>query len=204
MEVASPQHMSSIEKCGEVLFRLRDYTPIPLILISLWVAHPTVGTLIAGFTVAMTGEFIRLYGVAYIGTISRTRSYSNGELVNTGPYAVIRNPLYLGNLVLSLGLSLVPGEWWLPVLVLAFFWIQYVPIVAWEEMKLRKIFGDKYAQYCLQTPARFVPALSLWAPRHWWKKTDQWAAAWKSEKRTLTSVTLFFGVMIYLFFRTQG
>ena len=44
------------------------------------------------------GELIRLWGVHHIGAISRTRSQRLGPLVATGPFALIRNPLYVGNI----------------------------------------------------------------------------------------------------------
>jgi protein-S-isoprenylcysteine O-methyltransferase Ste14 len=48
--------------------------------------------------VTAAGELIRLWGVHHIGAISRTRSQRLGPLVATGPFALIRNPLYVGNI----------------------------------------------------------------------------------------------------------
>lgn len=202
-EVSVPANLSPMEKAGEILFRLRDYTPIPLLAIMLLVMTPTAASLVAGYVLIVLGEAIRIYGVAFIGTISRTRSYSNGELVTSGPYAVMRNPLYLGNLVITLGLSVTSGVVWMPVLFVAFFYSQYLPIVMWEEMKLLRIFGQKYTNYCTQVPRRWIPPLSIIYRFDWYKSPDSWGPALRSEKRTLSSVFLAILVTLSLFVANQ-
>ena len=76
--------MTPIQKTGEFLFRYRDYTPIPIIILAILFAEPSVLSLALGIGVACLGEFVRTYGVAYIGTISRTRAnadmHSRSEL----------------------------------------------------------------------------------------------------------------------------
>lgn len=191
--------LSPLQKAGEVLFRLRDYTPIPIVLLALLIAKPTLLSIVAGLVVALIGEMARAYGVAFIGSISRTRSYSNGELVKEGPFSLLRNPLYFGNLVLTVGLSMMAGVAWLPVLVVVVFYAQYIPIVAWEEMKLTRIFGDRYAAYKREVPNRWFPNLARLLTMHWARTPVVWAPAWKSEKRTLTSVLAFAAVMLLLF-----
>ena len=191
--------LTPLQKSGEVLFKLRDYTPIPLVILAILLAQPTVLSIGMGLCVAFTGEISRAYGVAFIGSISRTRSYSNGELVKDGPFSLLRNPLYFGNLLLSLGLSLMAGVWWLPVLVVVVFYAQYIPIVAWEEKKLLRIFGERYVSYQREVPNRWFPALSRLLAFDWTRSPVLWAPAWKSEKRTLTSVFAFTFVMVGLF-----
>lgn len=197
--------LSPIEKAGEILFRLRDYTPIPIILLAILFAHPTLTSLLAGALIALAGEFVRTYGVAYIGTISRTRSYSNGQLVQEGPFALLRNPLYFGNLVLSVGLSVMCNVPWIPVLVIVVFYAQYIPVVAWEERKLTHIFGDSYAQYCATVPNRWFPSLGRIRATSLYAAPQAWGPALRSEKRTLTSLFAYFIVMGCLFwFAQQG
>lgn len=201
----SPIQLTPIEKAGEFLFRLRDYTPIPIILVAILFAQPTFASLMLGTLVALTGEFIRTYGVAYIGTISRTRSYSNGQLVQEGPFALLRNPLYFGNLVLSVGLSLMCNVVWLPVIVVVVFYAQYIPVVAWEERKLTHIFGDAYAQYCTTVPNRWFPSLGRIRDTQLYTSPQAWGPALRSEKRTLTSLFAYFIIMACLFwFAREG
>ncbi|MBM3381800.1 MAG: isoprenylcysteine carboxylmethyltransferase family protein [Betaproteobacteria bacterium] len=199
----TPVQLSRIEKAGEILFRLRDYTPVPIILLAILFAQPTLTSLFVGGFVALIGEFLRTYGVAYIGTISRTRSYSNGQLVQEGPFALLRNPLYFGNLVLSVGLALMCNVSWLPILVIVVFYAQYIPVVAWEERKLTHIFGDAYARYCATVPNRWFPSLQRIRAVSLYAAPQSWGPALKSEKRTLTSVVAYFTIMTCLFFVAQ-
>jgi protein-S-isoprenylcysteine O-methyltransferase Ste14 len=191
--------LKPMEKWGGKLFKYRDYTPIPIVIAGILFAYPTVTSLVLGICIAAIGELARAFGVAFIGTISRTRSMSNGELVSEGPFSLLRNPLYFGNLVLSLGLAVMTGVWWLPIVTLVIFYAQYIPIVAWEEWKLRGIFGEKYAAYQQKVPNRWFPNLSKLVEGSWAKQSFDWAPAWKSEKRTLTSVVSFTILMIAFF-----
>lgn len=197
-------NLSRIEKAGEILFRLRDYTPIPIIILAILFATPTVLSLAIGALVAVAGELLRTYGVAYIGTISRTRSYSNGQLVQEGPFALLRNPLYFGNLVLSVGLALMCNVVWLPALVVVVFYAQYIPVVAWEEKKLTNIFGESYQKYCETVPNRWFPSLGRIRATSLYAAPQAWAPALKSEKRTLTSLVSYFVIMLMLYWFSKN
>jgi protein-S-isoprenylcysteine O-methyltransferase Ste14 len=197
-------HMSLLEKTGGLFFKYRDYTPIPIVIAGILFAEPSLTSLILGFVVSLLGELIRAYGVAFIGTISRTRSMSNGNLVSEGPFSLLRNPLYFGNLILSIGLSLMTAVWWLPLLTAFIFYFQYIPIVAWEEWKLKGIFGDSYLNYQKNVPNRWFPNLSKLLNGNWLNQNIEWAPAWKSEKRTLTSVISFTALMILFFILNEN
>jgi protein-S-isoprenylcysteine O-methyltransferase Ste14 len=192
--------MTTLQKLGEKFFRARDYSPIPVGIVAILYANPTVFSLCLGGVIALLGEIVRTYGVAFIGTISRTRSYSNGQLVTSGPFSVLRNPLYFGNLLLSLGFSAMAGVWWIPVLVAAFFYAQYIPIVAWEEMKLTRIFGQEYTNYCVAVPNRWFPKWKAFVRYDWCVKPESWGPALRSEKRTLTAIFVVLVLMLGLFF----
>ena len=195
--------LSACERCGEVLFKWRDYTPIPLILVALIFAKPTVLSLLGGFFVSLVGELFRLYSVAYIGTISRTRSYSNGKLIQSGPFSGLRNPLYLGNLIICVGIGLSTLNPLVLGLIVALFYAQYIPIVAWEERKLTNIFGPEYLAYQALVPQRWFPSLRCLVSAKFWQKPEDWAPAWKSEKRTLLAFTsMFLALFLKWFFVT--
>jgi protein-S-isoprenylcysteine O-methyltransferase Ste14 len=196
--------LSRIEKIGEILFRLRDYTPIPIVLCAILFAQPTLMSLLVGGGVALAGELIRTYGVAYIGTISRTRSYSNGQLVQDGPFALLRNPLYFGNLILSVGLAMMSNVVWLPVLVIVIFYAQYIPVVAWEERKLTHIFGDAYAQYKQKVPNRWFPSVTRLRQTRLYTAPQEWGPALRSEKRTLTSLISYSVIMSIFYWAAQA
>jgi len=174
---------------GSKLFKLRDYTPVPLIILLLFFAEPSVGSATLGLLLIGFGEAVRLYSVAFIGSVSRTRNTSTvgGGLVRTGPFGMVRNPLYVGNFFITIGVAVFGGVPWLVVLTFAAFAFQYHAIVKHEESLLRTKFGAEYEDY-LQTvpawvPAR-LPALETWE----WPTT--FSPALKSERRTLTAILI--------------
>ncbi len=182
----------------EVVFNNRSYTPIPLILALLILAHPTAAVFWLGLVVALLGEFLRIWGVSHAGSATRTTSGAGGEeLITSGPFAYVRNPLYLGNFLISLGFTIAAWAWmpWMFLLVLALFGIQYGLIISLEEEYLQKKFGPIYERYKNHVP-RFFPRWRPWADAD--KRHANWKAAFRSEKSTLTS---FLSFAILLWFR---
>ena len=97
----------------------------------------------------------------------------NGELAAQGPYAVVRNPLYIGNFLGVLGFGFAIEQ---PLVALglgAAFALFYPSVVAQEEANLERIFGQRYREYCARVP-RWLPDWSLYrepalvtvAPKH--------------------------------------
>ena len=82
------------------------------------------------------GEAVRLWAVHHIGAISRTRSDRLGPLIDSGPFAHVRNPLYLGNILLWLGFALSAHLLWLAPIVVMLLAFEYHAIVRWEETLL--------------------------------------------------------------------
>ena len=143
------------------MFRHRTSLPAPLVLALLiipaseltWPATVGLGAgLVAG------GEALRLWAVRHIGVISRTRSDRLGPLVATGPFAVIRNPLYVGNLALWVGFTLSAGLLPLVAPVIILLGLEYHAIVRWEESLLAARRGDEYRTYARRVP-RWFPRL---------------------------------------------
>ncbi len=182
----------------EVVFNNRSYTPIPLILALLILAQPTAEAFWPGLALALLGELLRIWGVSHAGSATRTTSGAGGdELITSGPFAYVRNPLYLGNFLISLGFTIAAWAW-MPcmfLLVLVLFGVQYGLIISLEEEYLQKKFGPIYERYKNHVP-RFFPRLRPWADAD--KRPANWKAAFRSEKSTLTSFVSF---AILLWFR---
>jgi protein-S-isoprenylcysteine O-methyltransferase Ste14 len=161
---------------GDVLFRWRSW--LPLLLVPLFLASfPGLGYPggshrldlvweLACFSVAALGIAGRLLtsGTAPRGTSGRnTREQKAAALNTTGPYSVVRHPLYLGNYLIGLGLSLFTRTWFLPVIVSLAALLYYERIAAREEQFLESRFGDAFRGWAARVPA-VLPRLSAWRP----------------------------------------
>jgi protein-S-isoprenylcysteine O-methyltransferase Ste14 len=184
--------MTSEAPAGAWLFRYRSFLPVPLALILLLVRKGQVGgTLIVagGILLVAAGQVLRLWAVRHIGTISRTRTTRYGPLMTAGPYAVVRNPLYVGNWLLWTGFTLWSRLlWMLPVAWLVFF-VQYRAIATWEASFIRSKYTTAYDDYARQVRAwlpRWPPASALrpLLPLHPWRDV------FFSERGTLIAVVM--------------
>lgn len=167
-------------------------------------AQPTTQTMISGGLVAIFGELLRFWGVAYAGALTRvTGNVGAPQLVVAGPFAYMRNPLYVGNMLLYIGVgvmsnALVP---WLVLAAAIFFFIQYRMIVSLEEEFLAKTFPKEFASYVRNVP-RFVPRMiPYWSEAQAEQKPD-WNAALKSERRTLQAIALVTIILVVLWLWT--
>jgi len=150
----------SRNRIGAWLFRHRTWIPHPIALAILIIPAGSAGgraTIAAGIALTAVGELIRLWGVRHIGTISRTRSDRLGPLVATGPFALVRNPLYLGNILLWVGFALAAQLVWLAPVAAILLAAEYHAIVRWEESLLDARLGDRYREYAARVP-RWIPA----------------------------------------------
>jgi protein-S-isoprenylcysteine O-methyltransferase Ste14 len=188
---------SSFVDLGEKLFTYRDYTPVPLLVIVLFTAEPSAQTAVLGTLLMVLGEAIRIYSVAFIGPLSRTRNSETtaDALVTTGPFAWVRNPLYIGNLFIALGIAAFGGVGWVFVLTALLFAFQYHAIVAYEESLLIKRFGEIYKKYAADVP-QWIPAKI--PPFEQWPAPEGFSQALKSEKRTLSAILLVIVALVFV------
>ena len=149
-------------RAGGWLFRHRTALPLPIAVALLAIpSNQTQGSrwaIPAGVILTSAGELLRLWGVWHIGVVSRTRSNRLGPLIESGPFAFVRNPLYLGNIALWVGFALVARLIWLTPLILVLLATEYHAIVRWEEALLESRLGDAYRDYAARVP-RWVPTL---------------------------------------------
>jgi protein-S-isoprenylcysteine O-methyltransferase Ste14 len=133
-----------------VLVKLR----VPLAIIAIAVAIPFLKRdwLLAGFLVSMLGEAIQLWSFASLD--------KNSDLAIRGPYAMVRNPMYLGRYFIILGFLMLPGMLWILVVYTIVYWFYMDTRVEREEAHLRPIFGARYEEYCARVH-RFIPGRPL-------------------------------------------
>lgn len=149
-----------LARVGGWLFRHRTSIPLPIVAVLLLISPPPHSTLPAwpGVLIVAAGELLRIWGVQHIGAISRTRSDRLGPLIDSGPFSLVRNPLYLGNILLWLGFTLIAGLSWFAPIVVMLLAVEYHAIVRWEEQLLEARMGAPYRAYLGQVP-RWIPRL---------------------------------------------
>ena len=124
--------------------------------LALFFAEPTQTSLIRGAALAILGEMIRIWAS---GHIEKTHRLATG-----GPYAHTRNPLYLGSVLMALGLLVAARH---PISVtagLAYLAVFYPVIIREEARFLRGKFSPAYGEWARQVPI-FFPRLTPGGPR---------------------------------------
>lgn len=128
----------------------RQLLAVILILLYAVTARPTPLLAGVGLTLALAGTLFRLYASGFI--------VKNKELATNGPYAIVRHPLYTGNILILIGFALANGTWWALPLTLLFFWFYYPTAIEYEDRKLHGLFKEQWEAWAQRTPA-LVPAL---------------------------------------------
>lgn len=153
---------------GNFFFRYRNNVFPILFAAAVLVGRPQVvlgnaaldRVLIAtGAVTALTGEAVRLItiGYEYIERGGKKGKVYASHLVQGGMYGLTRNPMYVGNVLIAVGISLFSGAPFAYFVVVPLFLFIYQAIVMTEENYLRGQFGKDYEDYCVRVP-RFVPA----------------------------------------------
>ncbi len=185
-------------------FKYRSYTPIPFLLLMFFFEDANVWSLIIGFIIALTGELIRFWGVSWAGSETRTTGSVGGTfLIVSGPFGYVRNPLYVGNILLYLGLGIMSFAIfpYLQIVAIIFFFVQYHFIVKEEEGFLANAYGKDYEAYIKNVP-RFFPKLVPYKVKNVQQPPLNWKGGLKSEKRTLQAFGLVtITILLIWFFR---
>ncbi len=182
------------------IFSYRSYTPIPFLIVMILFAKPTLLSLVIGFVIALLGELIRIWGVGYAGGETRTTGPVGGsKLVTNGPYAYVRNPLYIGNMLMYLGFGIMSMALfpYFQIFGLVYFFLQYYLIVTLEEEYLSRTFKDEYKLY-FEHVRRFVPKLRRYKFASNFKFDIK--EALRSERRTLQAFSGVTAVNVLIFF----
>ncbi len=172
------------------LFEIRSYTPIPFLLIMVFVAKPMLASMLGGLILVILGEMVRLWGVAIAGSETRTTGPVGGSfLITTGPFAYVRNPLYLGNMAIYVGVGIMSASPLLALAAAVYFFVQYSLIVSLEEEYLVKTFGEEFVRYCGEV-RRFAPSVRKYRGGTHEQPRLDWKRGLVSERRTLQAIAL--------------
>jgi protein-S-isoprenylcysteine O-methyltransferase Ste14 len=137
---------------------------------TLWGEHQVLG--IVGSALLVTaGMGLRYWAAGSAGTHTHSAEIEGPRLATGGPYAFVRNPIYLGSMVLGLGMVGLIGDARLIPLYIAAFAFLYAFLVPAEERFLQEKFGRAYDTYRAAVP-RIIPRCTAWPGKtngrfHW-------------------------------------
>jgi len=156
---------SGLVQAGRFAFRYRGLLlPIAIVLLLVpspaLLPDPAVAGLI-GLAIALVGQFVRsaTVGLEYIIRGGKDHQVYADKLVTGGIYSHVRNPMYVGNFLLVLGMSIASNSWVFLLLGIPIVVLMHKAIVAAEEDFLRNKFGAEFDAFCARSP-RWMPRLS--------------------------------------------
>ena len=133
---------------------LRQVIGLLLVAVCAHFSRPDFGLVTIGLILAVAGQLFRIYAAGYI--------HKNKQLASSGPYALVRHPLYSGNILILVGFTIASGNAYVAAVVLLFFIIWYPAAIAYEDRKLESIFGDEWLEWSKKIHA-IVPGRFRWA-----------------------------------------
>ncbi len=113
-------------------------------------------SLVFGIIFILSGQLLRASSRGF----KSENSQSGFALIQGGPYTLVRNPMYLGILLIGLGLVSVLFKWWVAVIFLVIFVIRYIVLIFKEEKKLLAAFSKDYQNYLSRVP-RILPSIAV-------------------------------------------
>jgi protein-S-isoprenylcysteine O-methyltransferase Ste14 len=140
-----------------LLARRRVGLGFVLAAVVLWLAQPTRQTMIVGAAVATLGESLRIWAA---GHVEKSR-----EVTRSGPYRLMRHPLYLGSSIMATGIVIASASWIVALLVAAYLATTITASIRSEEAHLREKFGSEYDAYAASVAPPMRRAFS--AARAW-------------------------------------
>lgn len=160
--------MSFPKAYADRVAKLRVPGGFVLVAAFLWLAAPTWDSLTIGLSISLVGLALRAWAAGHLE--------KNTALAESGPYAYVRNPLYIGTLITAGGIAIASRRWEIGLLFAVVFLLIYLPVVELEEQHLRTLFPD-YECYARRVPSLF-PRLAN--PRG--SKSFRWAVYLKNQE----------------------
>jgi protein-S-isoprenylcysteine O-methyltransferase Ste14 len=146
---------------GRRLFKVRGWVYLPFAALAFALpapgGMPEAALLGGGAALVAFGVAFRFAAIRRMGGAARTHKHKAKRVVRTGPYAWVRNPLYIANTAAFLGFVLLCGQPWLALGTWLLLWLYYHAIARYEEGVLAESFGPEFVAYAAEVP--------LWIPR---------------------------------------
>ncbi len=144
------------KRYADVAQRLRVPCGFLVAACFIWLSQPSVASLAVGLPVAAAGLMLRAWAAGHLE--------KNLRLVDSGPYAHLRNPLYAGTLLAAAGLAMAARRPLIGLLFAVFFTLAYLPAIQQEEQHLKNLF-PAYAAYAGRVPLLWPRWRGVGSPR---------------------------------------
>lgn len=166
--------------------RFRQLLGVSYIILITLVGRPQHILFLIGAVLVLVGIIIRLWASGHIK--------KDKELAVDGPYAYVRHPLYVGNIMAGFGFALAAGQWWWTVPVLIGFLLGFYPhAVQKEDKKLHRLFQADWEKWRSRTRA-LIPRFS---PYHKGAAGGGWSF-WQSLRQNVEpGIALFLLMCLY-------
>lgn len=145
------------------IFKYRRYFSVTALTICIVLKLHLKGTtstqlILAGVIIAGAGIVFRMHTASYLFGRHIETEIGASFLCSSGPFAYIRNPLYLGNFIVGIGMAVSLNEWYGYAIFLFQYTLVYSFLIPYEERYLLDKFGYVYTDYSTQV-RRFLPRL---------------------------------------------
>jgi protein-S-isoprenylcysteine O-methyltransferase Ste14 len=136
-----------MDSWGKLAQKIRVPAGTLLGVVFLLLMHPSIRSLWIGGIIALASALLRIWAA---GHIEKGRVLAQG-----GPYALTRNPLYLGSFFMALGILVAGQGYWLLLPFGIFFIGLYYPVMKAEEQELLEGHGEAFVLYARRVPFFF-------------------------------------------------
>ena len=153
---------------GARIFQHRLHVGLAAVALAAFVYRPrnffgahVIAGVIVSLLLVLAGLLLRAWAAGCAGGHTRLATIEAPRLSTGGPFAYVRNPIYLASVILGIGMVGLLGDPWMLALCIGVFVFLYTAIVPAEERFLRGQFGAAYERYCAHVP-RLLPRLRPW------------------------------------------
>ena len=186
---ARTQDLPPLRGCKHIIRELRYHEAsrqvLAFVLIAwfAFISKPLWLSSLIGSPLILIGTLLRLYASGFI--------IKNKKLATHGPYALVRHPLYTGNILIISGFYIYSSISWTLALTAFFFWFYYPTAIEYEDRKLRTVFGAQWEQWSRKVP-KLIPTFSNLEA----VVTGEWSFA-KSAHRNGEPLIVFFIIVCF-------
>ncbi len=165
------QRYSFPKPYADFVARIRVPIGFVLLIAFAWLSKPSRSSILLSLPVSLAGLGVRAWAAGHLA--------KDRQLATTGPYAYVRNPLYMGTLMVAAGIVITARDFVLGIIFAVTFVLVYLPAIGLEEQHLRDIFPE-YKAYANRINRFFsiskwhgAPAQFSW---HLYRKNEEYNA----------------------------